>query len=140
MSGNCLFCSIVGGSIPSFKIYEDDLFIAILDRFPVCLGHTLILPKRHAESVFDLNNDEAEKLLPLAQKITNAMRGSLNYQGINLIQNNGAAAGQEIFHFHLHLIPRYENDSMLIKYNSIDPPPDAFTEMADKIKNAFGRL
>ena len=137
MPDKCLFCSIIDGNILSFKIYEDDLFLCILDRFPVYLGHTLILTKRHAESFFDLNNDEAANLVPLAQKIAEAMRVPLNFQGINLLQNNGAAAGQEISHFHLHLIPRYENDSMKITYKKIDPSLDDFKEMAEKIKGAL---
>jgi len=133
MKNDCLFCSIVDGEMPSYKLYEDDFFYVMLDRFPKCLGHTLILPKRHAMTVFDLTAEECARLMPLAQRVATAMREVLGYTGLNLLQNNGETAGQEIMHFHLHLIPRFAGDNMVIRMKTEDPAPKDFEEMAEKL-------
>ncbi|MCL2400176.1 MAG: HIT family protein [Defluviitaleaceae bacterium] len=138
MKNDCLFCAIVDGEIPSYKLYEDEYFYVILDRFPKCLGHTLILPKRHAAHIFSLNEEEAGRLFPLAQKVAAVLKEELDFHGLNLIQNNGAAAGQEVNHFHLHLIPRYENDAMAIQYRREDPSEKDFEDMAEKLQKVLG--
>ena len=141
MKNDCLFCAIVDGELPSYKIYEDQYFYVMLDRFPKCMGHTLILPKRHAAFLFDLNDDEGLRLFPLAQRIATVLREVLDFPGINLLQNNGPVAGQEVNHFHLHLIPRYDGDSMAITYKREDPSDDDFKELLaqleDKIRKAL---
>ena len=137
MKNDCLFCAIIDGEIPSYKLYEDEYFYVMLDRFPKCLGHTLILPKRHTAHIFDLKTEESQRLFPLAQKIAGAMRVSLDFTGLNLIQNNGAAAGQEVNHFHLHLIPRYEGDAMAVQYKRQDPSASEFEAMTDQLKQAL---
>lgn len=113
----CIFCSIAEGRIPAFVIYQDDLYLAILDRYPSAKGHVLILPRRHAADIYELNEEEAAALIPLAKKIAENIRYKLGPPGLNLIQNNGKAAGQVIDHFHLHLIPRDEDDGIIIKGN-----------------------
>ena len=128
MKNNCIFCKIVDGELPSNKIYEDDCFYVMLDKFPQQLGHTLILPKRHAVQVFDLNEGEARRLISLTQKIGVALREVVGFSGLKLVQNNGADAGQEVFHFHLHLIPMYEQE----KSAKAD-----FPELAEKIAKAL---
>lgn len=138
MKNDCLFCAIIGNELPSYKLYEDEVFYVMLDRFPKCLGHTLILPKRHAAHVFDLNEKEGAQLFPLAQKIALAMREALGFSGLNLLQNNGAAAGQEVNHFHLHLIPRYEGDAMAVQYKREDPIEADFKNMVERIEKALG--
>ena len=137
MKNDCLFCTIIDGELPSYKIYEDDYFYVMLDRFPKCLGHTLILPKRHAPHIFALQEEESSRLFPLAQKIAAAMSRAMDFKGLNLVQNNGEAAGQEVNHFHLHLIPRYDGDAMAIQYKRQDPPEGEFEEMAGKMKDAL---
>ena len=112
---DCIFCSIIEGSIPAFIIYEDDYYLAILDRYPSAKGHALIMPKRHVADIYGLNADEAANLMSIAQKVSAKMKDVLGMDGLNLLQNNGKAAGQVIGHFHLHLIPRYENDGVIIK-------------------------
>ena len=129
MKNDCLFCAIVDGEMPSYKIYEDEFFYVMLDRFPKCVGHTLILPKRHAAHIFDLTEQECKLLIPLAQKISAALRKVLEFEGLNLLQNNGPAAGQEVNHFHLHLIPRFEGDDMAIQYKRLDPSEDEFEKL-----------
>ncbi len=133
MKNNCLFCGIAADEVSSYKIYEDDDFIAILDRFPKCLGHTLIIPKAHSATLFDLPAETAAKVLPLAQKIAEKLRAELNFTGLNLLQNNGEDAMQTVKHFHLHLIPRFGNDAMMLQWKTQDPSPEEFEEMAARL-------
>jgi len=132
MKNECLFCAIVEGDMPSYKLYEDEWFCVILDRFPKCLGHTLILPKRHAEHLFALGEEEAKWLFPLAQRIATVLHKVLEFDGLNLVQNNGASAGQQVNHFHLHLIPRYDSDAMIMQYEPLDPSKEEFEAMVEK--------
>jgi histidine triad (HIT) family protein len=133
MKNDCLFCGIVHDEIPSYKLYEDDLFLVILDRFPTCLGHVLILPKKHAATLFDLPDDAAQALIPLAKRVAKKMHEVLNFDGFNLLQNNGESAGQEVRHFHLHLIPRFDQDSIVFQNERLDPAPEVFEEMAGRL-------
>ena len=133
MKNDCLFCAIIDGEIPSYKLYEDNLFYVMLDRFPKCVGHALILPKRHARNLFNLNEEEAAGLIPLAQKVAVALNKVLGFDGLNLVQNNGEASGQEVNHFHLHLIPRFEGDNMAVTYKREDPKPEEFEDMVAKV-------
>ena len=119
MTDKCIFCEIVAGRIPSHKTYEDDLFIAILDRFPVNPGHTLIIPKFHAEDLFGLCDKEAPAIMPLAVKISKKIMEELKPSGFNVLQNNGKSAGQVVFHYHLHIIPRYDGDGVKIHPKSM---------------------
>jgi len=110
MQNNCIFCKIIAGEIPSATVYEDDDFKVIMDIFPAAKGHTIILPKKHTANLFELDDDTATKALIVARKVATAMQTELNCEGINLLQNNGEIAGQTIFHFHIHLIPRFRGD------------------------------
>ena len=133
MSDKCIFCEIVAGKLPSFKIYEDDLFIAILDRFPSTAGHTLIIPKLHSEDVFGLSKNEAQQIMPLAQKIAAKMKEAINSDGINILQNNGRAAGQVVFHYHMHIIPRYDGDGVKISPRAKDVSEKELEDVAAKL-------
>ena len=108
---NCIFCKIAAGEIPSATIYEDDDFRVILDLGPATKGHALILPKQHYKDLTELPDDLAGKAIVLAKKIVTVMKEALPCDGYNVVQNNGTAAGQSVFHFHMHLIPRYEGDN-----------------------------
>ena len=135
MTDKCIFCEIVAGKIPSFKLYEDDLFIAILDRFPSSTGHTLIIPKHHSADIFGLSEKESAGVMPLAQKVAVKIKEVLGPAGINIMQNNGKAAGQEVFHYHLHVIPRYvDSDGFNIRCKSKDVDIKELEEVAAKIK------
>ena len=103
----CIFCKIANGDIPSKSIYEDDKFKVILDLGPATKGHALILPKDHAANLFELPDDTAKEVLVLAKKLGRQMVDKLHADGMNLVQNNGEAAGQTVKHFHLHIIPKY---------------------------------
>lgn len=109
---NCIFCKIIGGEIPSAKLYEDEDFVIILDAGPASLGHALILPKEHYANVFEMPEELLAKCINLAKVWGEKLVKALNADGLNLVQNNGLAAGQTVFHYHLHMIPRYENDTV----------------------------
>lgn len=128
---DCIFCKIANGEIPSGTLYEDEDFRVILDLGPATKGHALILPKEHADNLCELPEEAAAKVLVLAKKMAIKMRETLQCDGLNLIQNNGAAAGQTVNHFHLHLIPRYENDGQEINW----VPGEATQEELEEIKN-----
>jgi histidine triad (HIT) family protein len=107
---NCIFCKLANGEIPTRSIYQDDTFRVILDADPATRGHALILPKDHYANLFELPDDVAAKAFVLAKNLASVMKERLHADGFNLVQNNGEIAGQTVFHFHLHLIPRYNND------------------------------
>ena len=103
---NCIFCKIAAGEIPSATLYEDDDFRVILDLNPASKGHALILPKEHYRNLFDLDDELAAKALVLAKNMINRLKDVLGCDGYNIVQNNEECAGQSVFHFHMHLIPR----------------------------------
>ena len=105
---NCIFCKIANGEIPSVTLYEDEDFRVILDLGPASKGHDLILPKNHYANLFEMPDEVAAKVLPIAKKVAAHLKETLQCDGINLVQNNGEVAGQTVHHFHMHVIPRYE--------------------------------
>ncbi len=108
----CIFCSIVAGEIPSCKVYEDDNFLAFMDIAPIVRGHVLVIPKAHVRNIFDTPEDVASGFYPVVAKVAKSVKAAFNADGVNIIQNNEAAAGQEVFHSHIHIIPRAEGDSV----------------------------
>ncbi|MDD3394677.1 MAG: HIT family protein [Anaerotignum sp.] len=131
---DCIFCKIINGEIPSATIYEDEEFKAILDRFPANEGHVLILPKQHSANIFDIDSQQAGRLFVLATKIAREMKNILGFEHLNVMQNNGTVAGQTVFHFHLHLIPRYENDGITIAYHPMDLTDAQIEDMRKKLE------
>ena len=118
MKDDCIFCKIIKGEIPSFTVYEDEDFKVILDRFPGAAGHVLIIPKTHYSDMFELSEEAAAKLYPLAKKIAERVKEVTGSEGINIVQNNGEAAGQSVYHFHLHIIPRKMGDGIILNKSS----------------------
>lgn len=114
---NCIFCKLANGDIPTATLYEDDDFRVILDAGPATKGHALILPKDHYADLYELDDEVAAKVLVLAKKMITKLTGILGCDGYNIVQNNGEAAGQTVFHFHLHLIPRYKDDKSGFGWN-----------------------
>jgi histidine triad (HIT) family protein len=131
---NCIFCKIAAGEIPSQTIYEDEDFRAILDLGPATKGHTLILPKEHAANLFELSDETAAKLTPLARKLGKQLVEKLGADGLNVIQNNGEVAGQTVMHYHLHLIPRYKDDGQHLLWKPGESTPEGLKEICDRIK------
>ena len=109
---NCIFCKIANGEIPSATLYEDEDFRVILDLGPASKGHALILPITHAANIYELSDELAGKAMILAKKMAKKLTDALNCDGFNIVQNNGEVAGQTVFHFHMHLIPRYKGDGV----------------------------
>ena len=109
---NCIFCKLANGDIPTATLYEDDDFRVILDAGPASKGHALILPKEHYANLYELDDELAAKVLVLAKKMITKLTEVLGCDGYNIVQNNGEAAGQTVFHFHLHMIPRYKDDEV----------------------------
>jgi histidine triad (HIT) family protein len=118
MKEECIFCKIIDGEIPSYTIYEDEIYKVILDRFPAAPGHVLIIPKHHHADIFDMPEEIAQGIYPLAKKIAAHLKDGLGLDGINIVQNNGKASGQAVFHFHLHLIPRSDGDGVKLNQTS----------------------
>ncbi len=135
MKADCIFCKIIQGDIPSFTVYEDDLFKVILDRFPAAPGHMLIIPKQHYQDIFDLPEDVAKALYPLAKQMAVRIKKATGAEGINILQNNGQAAGQSVYHFHLHLVPRKAGDGIVLNKSSNGATTlEELEEILDKIK------
>ena len=130
---DCIFCKIANGEIPSKTLYEDEDFRVILDLGPATKGHALILPKEHADNLFELPDDIAAKVLPLAGKIGGRIKEKLHCDGLNLVQNNGEVAGQTVMHFHMHVIPRYENDGQSILWKPGSPSQEELEEIKNRI-------
>jgi len=137
LMSDCLFCKIVDGSIPSTKVYEDDYVIAFMDIMPLTKGHTLLIPKKHCADVFDMTSEEAGQLFSVVPKIASALNATFEPAGMNLLNNNGAPAGQSVFHFHLHFIPRYDQtDGLKVNWQTKEKQftSEMFNEYAEKIR------
>lgn len=111
---DCIFCKLANGDIPTTKLYEDDDFTVILDANPATKGHCLILPKQHYANIYEMPEDLTAKAFVLAKKIATKMTKAMNCDGFNIVQNNGEVAGQTVFHFHIHLIPRYKGGEEIV--------------------------
>jgi len=134
MRDDCIFCKIIKGELPSYKVYEDEDVLVILDRFPSNLGECLVITKKHYENIFDLDPDLCAKIFELSQRVAKKIKEVYNIGGLNLLQNNGEAAGQQINHFHLHVMPRYDLDSVVMKGKPIDPSETEFNEALSKMR------
>lgn len=130
---DCIFCKIANGEIPSKTLYEDESFRVILDLGPAARGHALILPKEHAANLYELPEETASAAFALAKRMAVKMTEKLHCDGLNLMQNNGEAAGQTVFHFHIHLIPRYLEDGQRIGWKPGNPSQEELEEVRRQI-------
>ena len=130
---DCIFCKIAGGDIPSYTVYEDEDFRAIMDIAPAAKGHVIILPKAHVANVFELGDDIAAKIYVVAKKIAIAVKEVTGCDGVNILQNNGEAAGQTVFHLHMHVIPRWKEDGIKITWAASEADKDILKELAEEI-------
>lgn len=133
---NCIFCKLANGDIPTNSIYEDDDFKVILDASPATKGHALILPKQHYANIFEIDDETLAKAAKLAKKIMTHEKDVLGCEGYNLVQNNGEVAGQTVFHFHMHLIPRYLNakNNDILNWSHETFSPEEMAEIRDSLK------
>ena len=133
---NCIFCKLASGEIPTNSIYEDDMFRVILDAAPASKGHALIIPKEHYANIYEIDTEAAGEAMKLAKKMAAHMTKKLKCDDFNLLQNNGEIAGQTVFHFHLHLVPRYKdmkNDDIL-RWNHETYTEEEMKEICSELK------
>ena len=112
MAEECIFCKIIKGDIPAHKLYEDDTVISFLDIFPIHPGHALIVPKKHSVDIFDTDEETMKQMITVAKKLSPAVMKGAKADGVNIGMNNKPAAGQEVMHAHMHIIPRYSEDGL----------------------------
>ena len=129
---SCIFCKIVNGSIPSYKVYEDDQVLAFLDITQVTKGHTLVIPKQHVSDVFELSAELASAIFKQIPAIANQLNNTFQPIGLNIINNNKEPL-QSVFHYHIHLIPRYENDGFTLSFHSTSPTQAELASTLDAI-------
>ena len=133
----CIFCAIVDGKIPSAKVYENEHVFAFMDIAPANPGHLLIIPKQHYRNIFDMPADVGSKIMEAAIPLAAAIRKALKPDGLNLFQSNEPAAFQTVFHFHLHLIPRWEKDPLRLPWRPSEGNIDEINNIASKISKAL---
>lgn len=120
MKNDCIFCAIVAGEIPGFKVYEDDFVLAYLDINPFTKGHVLVIPKTHSSGLLDTDDDVLAAVVMRVKKVAAHMKASLPCDGFNILQNNGEAAGQTVKHLHFHIIPRYAGEPLAFESHKGD--------------------
>ena len=131
---DCIFCKIANGEIPSATVYEDSVCRVILDVNPANKGHALIIPKEHFDNIYSIDAETAAKIFTIATEVAKAQKAELNPDGLNILQNNGEAAGQTVFHFHMHLIPRYKNDNVGLGWHMGELTEEDKKEILEKLK------
>jgi len=135
---NCIFCRIVAKEIPAAIVYEDEHTLAFMDAGQVNPGHVLVAAKGHAENIYELNDTQAAALLRAAARVARAIRDTYQPAGLSVYQANGKAAWQSVFHYHMHLVPRHENDGMALTWPAKNPPREKLVEYAAAIRKALG--
>jgi histidine triad (HIT) family protein len=131
---DCIFCKLANGEIPTRVVYEDDDFCVIMDAAPATKGHCLILPKEHFSNIYEIEDEVLGKAFKLAKKMTAHLTEKLGCDGFNIVQNNGVTAGQTVFHFHIHLIPRYKGDGQIVGWKPGESTPGELEEIRDLFK------
>lgn len=131
---NCIFCKLANGDIPTATLYEDEDFRVILDASPATKGHALIIPKEHYANLYELDDELASKVFVLAKKMITKLTDILGCDGYNIVQNNGEAAGQTVFHFHMHLIPRHKDDGVILGWKMGELTEEDKEDILSKIK------
>ncbi|MBM7604206.1 histidine triad (HIT) family protein [Metabacillus crassostreae] len=134
----CIFCKIVNGEIPCAKVFENDHVVAFLDISQVTKGHTLVIPKVHKENIYELTPEIASKVFEVVPQISNAIKKQFKPVGLNLLNNNGEQAGQSVFHYHMHIVPRYgkgDGFGAVWKSHADQYSPEQLQEIASSIKS-----
>jgi histidine triad (HIT) family protein len=130
---DCTFCKIFEGALPSWRVYEDENCIAFLDKGQATRGHTLVVPRRHAEDIWALSEEEARDVMRTVHRVARLLRDKLGPPGLNVTQANGKAAWQDVFHYHVHLIPRYGNDEFHPPWRSTSPTPQQMSDVLQQL-------
>jgi histidine triad (HIT) family protein len=131
---DCLFCKIVAGEIPSTRVDEDERTVAFMDINPATRGHALVIPRRHAKNLLEIEAEDLAATVAAAQRLARTLSERLGADGVNLLNSCGAAAWQTVFHFHIHVIPRYEGDPLRLPWTPSPADPDELTEVAQQLR------
>ena len=131
---DCVFCKIVAGEIPSFKLFEDEATLAFMDINPANEGHALVIPKEHAPDLYAVSDEALARTSVTAKRVAAALARTLNPHGLNLVQSNGAAAGQSVMHFHVHVLPRVKDDGLAMNWGLKLGDIDAIGRLAERIR------
>ena len=131
---DCIFCKLANGDIPTNSIYEDDVVKVIFDASPAAPGHILILPKNHFDDVYSMDDETAAHVFKVAVKLSKAYRKALDFDGLNIVQNNGEAAGQTVFHFHMHIIPRHNDDTVNVGWEKHKVSSERIKDITDEVR------
>ena len=134
---DCVFCKIVEGQIPSTKVHQDELTLAFMDIGQVNPGHVLVAVKPHVENIYGLDDALAAAVFQTVARVARAVKKAYSPEGVTLYQANGLAAGQTVYHFHLHIVPRYDKDGMTFIWPAKNPPREQLEADAAKIRNAL---
>ena len=134
---DCVFCKIVAGQIPSTKVHEDELTLAFMDIGEVNPGHVLVAVRPHVENIYGLNDVLAAAVFRTTARVARAVKKAYSPEEVTLYQANGAAAGQTVFHFHLHLVPRYDRDGLRLTWPTKNPPREQLEANAAKLRAAL---
>ena len=135
--GQCIFCKLVAGEIPSARVYEDDLTLAFMDMGQVNPGHVLVATKRHAATLFDITPEEAAAVMQTAQKVAQAVQAVFDPPGLTLLQANGREGDQTVFHFHMHVVPRHGNDGIALSWPRKEPGSEVLNGYAERLRAAL---
>ncbi|HBP25670.1 MAG TPA: HIT family protein [Acholeplasmatales bacterium] len=130
----CIFCKIVKDEIPSYKIYEDEEFLAFLDISQASVGHALVVTKKHYDNVLEMEEAAAGRLFALTVRLAKQIKKNLDVSGMNILNNCGESAGQSVMHAHVHIIPRYENDSVTFRFTKNQLSDSELQTLAERIK------
>jgi len=137
MSGECILCRIADGELPAYDLYEDESVLAFLDANPVAEGHALVIPKTHHERLTDMGRETTAEVFDAARRVAAAMEDALDPDGFNLYQTNGEAAGQEVFHTHVHVVPREDGDDLSFGFRPGDLDEDEAERVQGEIRSAL---
>lgn len=130
---DCIFCKLANGIIPTNTVFEDDDFRVIMDAAPAAMGHALVIPKNHYDNALNAEAGVFGNAMELAAKVAKGVKAATGCDGVNILQNNGEAAGQTVFHLHVHVIPRFDGDKVNFSYESLSPAAEDVAAMAQKI-------
>ena len=134
---DCVFCKIVAGKIPCFKVYEDERTLAFMDINPATRGHALAIPKEHFPDLFETPDELLAAAAATARKVAGAIQNTLGPDGVNLVQANGPGAAQSVFHLHLHVLPRYAGDNLMLNWGMTPGDMDEIKAVAEQISRAI---
>ena len=137
IDNDCIFCKLANGVIPTNTVYENDRFRVILDASPAAKGHALVIPKTHCADALTAPEEVLSEVMVVASKIGNAIKKATGCDGINIIQNNGEAAGQTVFHLHVHVIPRFRQDKIDFEYEHLTLTEEEYKIIAEEIKESI---